>query len=258
MSGDSYENLVVRADLMSPVILDRWLMLDGILAAAVIEDPDHRQRSRYYRNYRRMVKRHGLEETRRIFKEKGWEIPVAGGHFLPLAVWGHGHKHGLWVYCSSWAIPGEYEHDLVHFSRRLNFEQVDQWVEPRQKRVYTGKGEFAAKWMPFQTMVTEYLTWYVRGLRDEIESVLVNVHSIAKKRRRGYGVVRQWTVEESENDYSVFGPGGKLMRPVPARLLETLGVQGEFEYALTTYRPPYWDARYVARCAIRKRDGREE
>ena len=132
----SYEPLIVQAEMMSPVMFDRWQPLDGILAAAIIEDPEFRKRSRHYRTYRRMLKRRGREETHRIFAENGWDIPDQGGHFLPLAVWGHGQAHGLWVYCSSWAIPAEYEHDLIHFTRRVNFEQVDRWVKAQEKRVF--------------------------------------------------------------------------------------------------------------------------
>jgi len=246
-----YEALVVRAELMAPVIFDRWQPLDGILAAAIIEDPELRQVSRRRRTYRRVMKDHGEEAARRYFEERGWALPSGKTHFVPLAVWGHGGEHGLWVYCSSWAIPGEYERDVVHFTKRVNFEQVERWVRPQRKRVYTAKKEFASKYLPFQTVVTESLTWYVKGLRKEIEEALGTVRSIGKKRRRGYGVVRRWRVEAREEDWSVFGPGGALMRPVPGELLERMGVEGEFEYAFTTYRPPYWEGRWVARCAVR-------
>jgi len=251
MDNEGYKNLVVRAELMAPVIFDRWQPLDGILASAIIEDPEYRERSRHRRNYRRMLKRHGKEKTHRIFKEKGWKIPSDDGHFLPLAVWGHGQEHGLWVYCSSWAIPAEYEYDLVHFTRRINFEQVNRYVKPQHKRIYTAKKEFASKYLPFQTIITDSLIWYVQGIKEEIEGILTVIGSIGKKRRRGYGRVRGWTVEEEGEDRSVFTSDGELMRPVPAELLGLMGLQGEFEYAFTTYRPPYWDGRYAARCAVK-------
>ena len=112
---------------------------------------------------------------------------------MPLAVYGHGQGHGLWVYCSSWAIPENHEQDLVHFTRRVNFEQVERLVKaPRKrKRIYTSKGEFASKYLPFQTFTTGSLTWYVNGIKDEINAILPLIRNIGKKRRRGYGSIRQ-------------------------------------------------------------------
>jgi len=246
---DYYESLIVRAELMSPVALDRWQPLDGILGATIIEDPELRQRDRLVRRWRRGVRKYGRAGTLRYFHEQGWEVPDRL-HFMPLAVWGHGENHSLWVYRSSWAIPGEYEHDLVHLAKRVDFEQVDRYVKTRHKRVYTAKGEFASKYIPLQTVVTDALTWYVRGNYDDLQEMLPLVRSIAKKRRRGYGLVRRWTVERTEHDLSVFSPDGALMRPVPINLLNKLGINGEFQREFTTYRPPYWDGRYATLCAV--------
>jgi len=245
-----YEALVVQAELMAPVMFDHWQPLDGILAATVIEDPELRQRSRQARTYRRVRSEHGTEAAEEYFRERGWELPEHE-HFLPLDVWGHGQGHALWVYCSSWAIPGEYERDLVHFTRRINFEQVERYVRPRDTRIYTAKSEFAAKYIPFQTVVTDALTWHVVGIKEELEEALALVRSIGKKRRRGYGVVRRWTVtEEADGQARAVFADGMLARPVPARLLELMDIEGEFEYSFTTYRPPYWAARWATRCAV--------
>jgi hypothetical protein len=245
-----YTPLKITATLMAPVIFDRWQPLDGILGAAIIEDPELRQRSRRHRTYSRILRDRGLEAVEAHFARKDWPLPPQRAHFLPLAVWGHGQVHGLWVYCSSWAIPSEqHERDLVHFARRVNFEQVDRYVKPQKKRIYTAKGEFSAKYIPFQTISTTTLAWYVLGIEDEINEILPLIRSIGKKRRRGYGTIRRWTVDPIPTDKSIFS-GEALMRPIPIDLLDRLNIAGDFQHAYTTYRPPYWKPQFAARCAI--------
>lgn len=246
-----YQNLKVTAWLRDPLICDRLQPLDGILGAASVEDPDLRQRSRQYRTYRRMVDAHGRDKTHRIFQEKGWYIPPARGHFLPLDVWGHGVISGVWVYCASSAIPGQVlERGLAYINHYLDADLLNQYVEPGKKKILTGKGEFKSEHIPFQTLTTESLTWFVRGIRPEIEEALSITYAVAKKRNRGYGGVRKWEIEEIDADHSVFTPAGTLMRPIPCTLLDRLVVPGNYQYAYTAYRPPYWDLRYACRCAV--------
>lgn len=244
-----YEPLRVTAELKDPIILDRNQPLDGILGATIIESPDLRQRDRYYRNFRRSLARRGREATLALWAERGWDVPTRP-HFVPLALWGHGNGHGLWVYCSSWAIPGDVaEFGLAHFSHQFDAELAERTMEPVRGKIQTRKGEYKSEHIPFQYMTVGKLTWYVDGVRSEIEEILSATYAIGKKRNRGYGGVARWSVEEGE-DWSVFTPEGELMRPVPCDLLEQYGISGEFRYSFTTYRPPYWDLRYAARCAV--------
>lgn len=249
MSG--YAPLVVRCELQAPVIMDHWQPLDGILGSAIIADPDGRETYRRLRSYRRMVAKFGLVETARIYGERGWQPPGEDQHFLPLAVWGHGVMHGLWVYCSSWAIPSEHESDLVYLTKRLDFEQVDTWVEPKG-RVEIGKGEFVPQWLPLETRNPQRLTWFVVGEAARILEALQTVSSIGKKRHRGFGTVRlgSWSVEPATEDRSVFAPDGVIMRPIPVQLLEQRGLGGDYDQAYTTYRPPYHEPRWACTCAV--------
>ncbi|RMG91201.1 MAG: hypothetical protein D6706_18455 [Chloroflexi bacterium] len=245
----SYQALRVTAELMAPVILDRRQPLDGILAATRIEDPELRRRDREFRRFKRNVERFGYENAVAWWKQHGWEVPE-DCHFLPLAVFGHGHEHGLWVYCSSFAILDEYERGLTHFHKRLDWELAGQWVEPSHKRIQTGKGEFKNQRVPLMYQAVNTVTWYVKGNYNEIVETLNQTYELFKKRNRGYGQVRSWQVEQIEHDRSVFSEDGEIMRPVPARLLESMGIEGNFVYEYTTYRPPYWQPRYATRCAV--------
>jgi len=240
------EPLLVTAWLRDPIILDRNQPLDGILAATIIETPELREKDRHYRHFRRNVGKYGEASARAYWASKGWELP-AHPYFIPLKVWGMGHGHGLWVYCSSWAtVQGE--SGVTYFNSHFDIELAERFH--LRGKVSTGKGELKSEHIPLQYTVTEKLSWYVLGWKEEIEKILSVTYALAKKRNRGYGGVRKWTVESVEEDMSVIAPDGQIMRPIPLTLLEKMNLRGNFQLAWTTYRPPYWDGRYVARCAV--------
>lgn len=259
MTITDYQPLRVVATLRSQVMLERWPCLDGILGATVAEDPELRDRARAARRYSFYLencRKHGRAATDEWYanspKYGAIPDPVWSGHFLPLDVFGHGVEHALWVYCASAARPvGAFEMDTVHFTKRIDWLAAADYVRPADKNINVGKGEFTAKYIPYQTIAVEALEWRVRGLREEVQAILDVTYSIAKKRRRGYGFIQQWTVEPVELDESVFDRDGNLTRPVPAELLERLDIAGDFDYEYTTYRPPYWRTDYAARCAVR-------
>lgn len=241
---------LVRAELANAVSIDSLFTLDGLLFALIIRSPEERWRMFRRRTFRRVRLEHGREAAEQYFRDRGWPIPTYD-HALPLGVWGHGCKHGLWVYCSSYGFPSEeFEHALAYWTRRIDSRQVIQWVENPPKRIEVGKGPYRSYRMPLPLFVGKYLTWYVRGDLGEIERILAEAPYFGKKRSQGYGRVKRWVVEPLDEDRSVWYDGN-LMRPVPAELLERMGVEGEFEFAYCGYRPPYHDVRYFARCAVR-------
>lgn len=251
MDVTAYEPLKVVAELMSPIILDRQMPLDGLLGALIIGDPEFRRSDRENRRWRRAVAKYGRRDSERYFAERGWMIPDTPAHFIPLAVWGHGQQHGFWVYCSSWAIPeAGIPQGVAYFNKRLSVRQMTEWIEPGRTRIHPGKGEFKSEHIPFLYSVTPTLTWYVCGMRADIEQLLSVAFSVAKKRARGFGNVRQWHVEPMQSDCSVFSPRGELMRPIPLKLLEAQNITGDFQHQFTAYRPPYWTGRYVDLCAV--------
>lgn len=251
MTDPDYIPLLVTAELSAPVILDRWQPLDGILGAAVLEDPDLSYQHRGVTRWQRNVARFGLENATAYWKSRGWQIPTER-HFIPLAAWGHGVESNFWIYAASWAQPEDYELDTTAFTKRLDFNQAHDWVQEPKKaqRIQIGKGEFKPLYLEFTLTVTDSLSWHVCGEPERLQEILAVVRSLGKKRRRGYGNVRRWRVEPEDADRSVFTPEGYLMRPVPTRLLSRLGIAGDFEQAHTAYRPPYHDGRYVTLCAV--------
>lgn len=253
----AYQNLVVRAELSAPVILDHWQPLDGILAAAIIEDPELRERSRAARRYarfRQFADRNGYDHELAIYRARfgADPDPVWGGHFLPLDLWGHGHMHAVWVYASSYAQPDSYELDTVAFTKRVDFQAAADWLPrpTKSQKIQTGKGEFKPLYLEYQLTVTDAITWYVRGIADEIEPALSLIRSIGQKRRRGYGTVRHWSVAAADEDSSVLTAAGQIMRPIPLSLLAKLGYTGDPQTAYTTYRAPYHNPTWATSCAV--------
>jgi len=62
---------------------------------------------------------------------------------------------------------------------------------------------------------------------------------LGKKREMGWGAVIDWTVEACADDYSVTGPQGELMRPIPDPAGTVYGI-----------RPPYWLPRHQVPCRV--------
>ena len=255
----NYEPLRVTAHLSGSIIFDRPQPFDGILSAAIIESPPLRKKYRnHVRTFWRAVKRfedrghshsRAIAMTERLWRWRGWKIPPR--HFLPLAVWGHGLIHQVWVYCASWMVYDELARGLTYFNSHFDVELAERLLSPgKTPKIQTGKGEYKSEHIPFLRRVVDKAVWYVYGDAEAIEEILATVPAIAKKRNRGYGTVQHWQIEPMARDESIFNADGYLMRPVPLELLDKKKVFGEWQMAFTTFRPPYWSSRWVARCAV--------
>ena len=247
---------VVRAEFASGVAVDQFFTLDGLLGALIIRTPEYREADRLRRRYARYVEDRGRRWALDEFERKGWRVPQSDArHFLPLATWGHGLAHGLWVYASSAAVADEpWEFDTAFWTRRTDSAQVVDFVDGGElpARIETGKGPYKGFHQALPLIVTAGLTWHVCGDLAKIEALLNEAPYIGKKRSQGYGRVKRWSVEKETLDCSVWR-GNELMRPVPATLLTLSGVEGEFDYGYYSFRPPYHDARNLTLCAMRGR-----
>jgi CRISPR type IV-associated protein Csf3 len=256
-----YEPLRVVAELRSQVMVERWPMLDAVMAATVIDDGQSRERARQARRYYFYLKncrKHGRQETDDWYRksEKYGYIPepVWNGHFLPLGVFGHGLEHGVWTYRCSTATPvGDYELDTVHFTKRIDWLGAVDYVQAADRKINIGKGAFVSQYIPYQTVAVEALEWHIFGVAEEVGAILDAALSIGKKRRRGYGVIKRWHIEQAADDESVFTRDGYLARPVPVDLLDEMHITGDFEKEFCGFRPPYWQYKNIRTCAVRGR-----
>ncbi len=102
--------------------------------------------------------------------------------------------------------------------------------------------------LPNYVRVTDSITWYCRGNKDAIESILSGCTGIGKKRSHGHGQVSRWQVVEVADDWHLFGPDGELMRSVPADALPAIPL--DFAIRDWGWRPPAWLHSNKTRCAM--------
>lgn len=216
--GRGYEPLVVTAHLRCGVVSDGLLPLDSLLYAA-----QHREA------------RPGEQVATR---SRDTAVEHAGGtDMLPLQVIdGQGP---LWYYAASCAVwPSSVADGVDHWSKRLDSQYV-KLLEQQRARVPTSGGRYRGYRMPLAYRHALTVTWYAVGQMARIRALLALCSHLGKKREMGWGAVIDWTVQPQADDWSVRGPAGQLMRPVP----EATGV-------LYGLRPPYWLPRHQSPCRL--------
>lgn len=80
------------------------------------------------------------------------------------------------------------------------------------------------------------LIFHAVGNEKEIHRLCENIQYIGKKNSIGYGQVKDFTVEKTISDYSLFDPDGKPARVLPA--IEFKNVRTKM--IASPIKPPYW------------------
>jgi CRISPR type IV-associated protein Csf3 len=161
------------------------------------------------------------------------------GNLLPLK-----RVHAVqWYYCASfaqWSQPVAEGQD--HWNKRFDqgYASLVDFGSKRGK-VIVEAGKYKAYHMPVFYRHALNVSWYAVGRIDDTKRLLSLVTNIGKKPVQGWGRVLRWQVEPWPEDWSVYGPGGKLMRAIPSK--DGSGI-------LAGYRPSYWDRRNQAPCLM--------
>lgn len=129
---------------------------------------------------------------------------------LPLAK----DEDGRWKTSVGFYI--QYEERIEYWHKKINDFDALTYVnfEGKRGKINSQSGEFKAYRMPQLIRVVSDIQFYCVGDPDEIHRLLSLVTNIGKKGSQGYGYVKEWFIEEIENDYSDIGPYG-IMRPKP-------------------------------------------
>ena len=210
--------LRITAWLQSPVLSDNYLPIDGVL---------------YYEAMRR---RYGDQY---LTTPGGMHPAAVPGTQLPLA---RREEHGpMWYYAASfaqWSEPIARGQD--HWNRRVDMSLVDlvDW-QGRKSRIDVASGAYKSFHMPIYYRHSLSVVWYVVGQQEEIERLLSQITNVGKKISQGWGAILKWKIEEIDDDWSVRGAKGQLMRPVPS----DHGVQVGF-------RPSYWLPKNQTICEV--------
>lgn len=220
------EPLRVRAYLAAPVAWDLYdpLMLEGALQYAVI-----------------------VRETGRLpddvfagcpldapIEETDVQIPIMDGEVpgcpFPIALASAGWPSADAAASVRWR------------RRRVRAEKLGARI------VNASVGETKATNLPAPTVVAYWIDWWVAGDRRLLEELLHDVHTIGGKRSGGLGHVHGWEVTPGPAWYW-FGPGGRLMRALPANF-ELARRSSRHDVREATLRAPYWHPRTRMLCRV--------
>lgn len=155
---------------------------------------------------------------------------------LPLAICNEGPQ---WYYAASHAQWSHSTADMTtYWHKRFDLSLVDLLdPENKQQKVRVDAMRYKAYRMPQFLRHSLSLCWFVVGAADDIERLLRHVTHIGKKTAQGDGAILRWEVAPWPDDWSVWGPAGKLMRNIPAAHGPLMG-----------FRPSYWDRSNQTHC----------
>jgi len=213
-----FKQLRIRAYLRCGVISDQYLPLDGIL---------------YYFLVRREM---GSQEA---------TIPgrslVQEGANLTLPVKRAGRKDDTWFYSCSFAQWPEHTVEDNSFKVKSgDWLRHGHYLDEGTKKIHTGSGKFKNAHIKLYYRHALYVDWYCVGEPVELAALLRFCMHIGKNGGDGWGEVSRWEIQNWPKDWSIRGPGGKLMRAVPAQKSSVI-------YGL---RPSYWEQRHIVPCKM--------
>jgi CRISPR type IV-associated protein Csf3 len=143
--------------------------------------------------------------------------------------------NGEWYWAASFAL-GEPMHEFRNFwHKRFDAQEAEDYADfqGRRGKVNVGAAQYKNYRMPLTIFLVPELTWYVVGDEDKLTPLLWQITSIGKKRSQGYGKIREWEIEDADEDLS-------HLRAIP-------DPGGDAIYGV---RPPYWLGSNVMRVAI--------
>lgn len=224
----SYIPLRVTATLRCGVISDGWLPFDAIL---------------YYAQHAAtlIAPRVATVPRARTVQE---DADAATAGTLPLKRLAGDTPH--WYHAASCAVwPSHVADGIDYWSKRLDQSQVDLLAPAATRaKIPISGGPYRGYRMPVHYRHALSLTWYCVGDPARIVPLLRLVRGLGKKTAHGWGRVIAWDVQASPEDWSVTGPDGRLMRPIPSE-----------DPAAPIYglRPPYWLPRHQQPCRLPER-----
>lgn len=213
----NYKQLRIRAYLRSGVISDQYLPIDGIL---------------YY------------QAVRKQFGNQIVTIPGASmikeGANINLPIIHAGPKGDVWFYSCSFAQWPENTIEDSSFKVKSGDWLRDGHYLVPGKKINIGSGKYKNYHIKLYYRHAEYIEWYCIGDAEEIIKLLNFCTHIGKNGGDGWGEVIRWEVQEWPEDWSIRGPGNKLMRAVPAK-------DSGFLYGI---RPSYWLQKHIFPCKM--------
>lgn len=177
----------------------------------------------------------------------GTEYP---GHIgLPLRML----PRGRWA--ASRGVYTQIEQSVEYINKRPNFFNADKLdrLDMEKGIISDSVGLYRSYRIPhvIRTIKDRIITFWAMGHPYKVADFLNTIPTVGKKPAAGYGIIDHWTVEECEEDFSLWHPEHGLMRPVEVDSDEanTLDLEG---YPIQQYgvKPPYWKAKNLRLCYV--------
>jgi len=161
------------------------------------------------------------------------------------------HLKGFY-YCSSPHYLVERESQSRYRKRWDYQERHLDWGNKKAK--FSGSdGQFKSYDLPLFLRHTTRIDWFVVGNFDEILSALDRVTHLGKKRSQGFGLVEKWVVKSIDQDWSLWGNKGQIMRPIPASIYQDVFHKPlPPDLVLTAWRLPSWHVENQTLCVVPK------
>ena len=220
-TGDDYIPLEVKIEVIPPVyITSPWLHLDSILSYLCLRD--------------------ALEDLfYSMPTEETIDISLLD---LPL-------KKTIDVYHSSVGIYSDNSklyRDTIY--KRFTDKETYKLTRRQQKgRIKTNQGHFKDFMINLPILITDTVTFYCNGDKQELLRLLNHLTNIGKKGSIGGGRINKVIIDETKEDYSFFKEG-KIMRPIPSTM--DVPVFPGMIFQQQPYKPPYWDKNNVCMCIV--------
>lgn len=156
---------------------------------------------------------------------------------------------------ASKGIYEEVEQGIEFINKRPDFFGADKadFLDAEKGIICQTAGKYRAYRIPniIRTIKDGVIIFYAVGHRKEVEEMLNLIPSVGKKYAAGFGKVREWIVEEIDNDYTLWHPDHGLMRPIEVGSDEAVGLDLK-NYPILPYctKPPYWKAKNRRLCYV--------
>jgi len=220
-TSSEYTPLKIDIKIVPPVYLSNpWIHLDGILSYLCLRDALD---DLFY-----------ILPTDTILNIDDLDIPL---------------KKTNDVYHSSVGLFTDiYQLNNAKIYKRFTDKETYHLTSKQQKgRVYINKGHYKDFLINMPILITDNITFYCNGDKEELSRLLSHLRHIGKKTSIGGGKVININITETTEDYSFF-KDNQIMRPIPATMNIPL-VEGMI-FQQSNYKPPYWNSQNKTMCYV--------
>lgn len=201
-----------------PMLSYPWINLDGLIAFAVGE-------SIFKGNWRSY-----LSERLVCF----WDyLPVP---FLRKRF--NFKEDSDFIYHCSISRFGNHSLDSIQFHKFFCEEGIPHLNNRKRKFMIVG-GEYKLNKKLYPLINSKECVFYCNGDKESISKLCKRLLGIGKRVSSGNGIIKEFSIESIERDFSLNHPEFGINRPIPLELYNELSVN-QTSFANLAYKPPNW------------------